>query len=179
MKLSQNSNGNDNDNTENRIPEPDKHNNDNDNNNSNIITINTTTTTNNDIEITKPIPKYKAVLIDDSHVTAMVAAKILKLMNFDVFTATDAKTGSSITIITIITAIIIIIVIMAGINLIREKSKEINVVFLDIVMPEVDGIECLMNIKKDPDIAHVPVYMLSGTIIITTISTLLIITTSH
>jgi adenylate cyclase len=37
-----------------------------------------------------------------------------------------------------------------------------DVVLLDIVMPGLDGIEVLERMKRDPDLAHIPVIMISG-----------------
>ena len=91
IKLNQGSSNNNTDNDENRSPMTlNNDTNNNDTTNTSIKNID------NDIPKPKPVPKgYKAVLIDDSHVTATIAAKILKLMNFEVFTATDAKTGTT------------------------------------------------------------------------------------
>ena len=37
-----------------------------------------------------------------------------------------------------------------------------DVVLLDILMPGLDGIEVLRRMKRDPDLRHVPVVMVSG-----------------
>ena len=42
------------------------------------------------------------------------------------------------------------------------RAESIDVVLLDIVMPELDGYETLSAIKADPDIDHVPVIIISG-----------------
>jgi CheY-like chemotaxis protein len=96
------------------------------------------------MEISKP-KKSKtvglALLIDDSAVAAKVASKVLSNAQFDVVTANSAK---------------------MGFDILLGRKDEINVIFLDVVMPNVDGVECLSWIKDNADVSHIPVYMLSG-----------------
>jgi CheY-like chemotaxis protein len=49
-----------------------------------------------------------------------------------------------------------------GYDVLVARFEDVKIVFLDVVMPEVDGVECLQWIKENPEIAHIPVYMLSG-----------------
>jgi adenylate cyclase len=42
------------------------------------------------------------------------------------------------------------------------KSKKVDVVLLDILMPEMDGVETLEELKRDEQIRHTPVIMLSA-----------------
>ncbi|GJL78424.1 MAG: hypothetical protein NPINA01_14130 [Nitrospinaceae bacterium] len=44
--------------------------------------------------------------------------------------------------------------------MIREKAP--NVVFTDIQMPEMDGFELCRVIKKDPELSHIPVVLLTA-----------------
>ncbi|RYG97063.1 response regulator, partial [archaeon] len=81
------------------------------------------------------------LLIDDSPVAARVASKVLATLHFEVIVANSAQTGF---------------------DLLMGRKEDINLVFLDVVMPNVDGVECLGWIKECPDVAHIPVYMLSG-----------------
>eukprot|EP01031_Cornospumella_fuschlensis_P041592 gene41592-50757_t len=81
------------------------------------------------------------LLIDDSPVAAKVASKVLTALNFEVVVANSAQTGF---------------------DILMTRKDDINLVFLDVVMPNVDGVECLGWIKDCPDVAHIPVYMLSG-----------------
>lgn len=81
------------------------------------------------------------LLIDDSAIASKVASKVLQRLNFQVLVADSAQ---------------------KGFNILKEKVKEIRLIFLDVVMPQVDGVECLTWIKDDPSVAHIPVYMLSG-----------------
>jgi sigma-B regulation protein RsbU (phosphoserine phosphatase) len=42
------------------------------------------------------------------------------------------------------------------------KEKEFDLVLLDIMMPEMDGIQVLERLKSDPDLRHIPVIMISA-----------------
>lgn len=86
-------------------------------------------------------PTGLVLLIDDSPVAARVAAKVLQQLNFEVITASSAK---------------------MGFDILKARCEEIILVFLDVVMPHVDGVECLSWIKENADVSHIPVYMLSG-----------------
>ena len=81
------------------------------------------------------------LLIDDSPVAAKVATKVLENLKFQVVSCNSAQ---------------------SGFDKLKESPSKFSIVFLDVVMPKVDGVECLSWIKDDPEIAHVPVYMLSG-----------------
>jgi CheY-like chemotaxis protein len=81
------------------------------------------------------------LLIDDSPVAAKVASKVLQQLKFEVLTANSAR---------------------AGYDVLQVRFEDIKIIFLDVMMPEVDGVECLQWIKENPKIAHIPVYMLSG-----------------
>lgn len=85
--------------------------------------------------------KRSALLIDDSATAAKVAKRILEKCNFNVLVGSSAN---------------------EGFDLLREHREEIAIVFLDLVMPEVDGAECLEWIKDEPSVADIPIYMLSG-----------------
>jgi len=81
------------------------------------------------------------MLIDDSWVAVKVASKVLQAFHFETLTANSAKTGYEI---------------------LEKRYKDVKIIFLDVVMPKVDGVECLGWIKDNSDFAHIPVYMLSG-----------------
>lgn len=42
------------------------------------------------------------------------------------------------------------------------KSKKIDIIISDIMMPKMDGIELSMNIKQDSEISHLPIILLSA-----------------
>jgi len=44
----------------------------------------------------------------------------------------------------------------------RLRARRFDLVLLDIVMPEMDGVEVLRQLKADPQLAHIPVLMLSA-----------------
>lgn len=82
-----------------------------------------------------------ALLIDDSPVAAKIASKVLQTLNFEVIVGDSAQ---------------------VGFDLLKTRWKDVKIIFLDVVMPNVDGVECLSWIKSDPDTSNIPVYMLSG-----------------
>ena len=45
---------------------------------------------------------------------------------------------------------------------IAKKDPEIDLVLLDIMMPEMDGFETCERLKSDPTTAHIPVIFLTG-----------------
>lgn len=44
----------------------------------------------------------------------------------------------------------------------RLQSRRFDLVLLDIVMPEMDGMEVLRQVKANPQLAHIPILMLSA-----------------
>ena len=44
----------------------------------------------------------------------------------------------------------------------RLRARKFDLVLLDILMPEMDGVEVLRQVKADPELAHIPVLMLSA-----------------
>jgi class 3 adenylate cyclase len=44
----------------------------------------------------------------------------------------------------------------------RLRARRFDLVLLDILMPEMDGVEVLRQVKADPELAHIPVLMLSA-----------------
>jgi CheY-like chemotaxis protein len=42
------------------------------------------------------------------------------------------------------------------------KEQAPNIVFTDIMMPEMDGFELCREIKKDPNLSHIPVILLTA-----------------
>jgi len=51
----------------------------------------------------------------------------------------------------------------AALELLRgDRGREVDVVLLDVMMPELDGYETLAAIKSDPALRHLPVIMVSG-----------------
>lgn len=67
----------------------------------------------------------KALVVDDSNINLKVAQKILERENIEVETATNGKDC---------------------IELVKEKHYD--VIFMDIMMPEMDGVETFNELKK-------------------------------
>jgi len=88
-----------------------------------------------------PSPQNNKVLLlveDDPLLINMYQTKFAG-EGFQVFTATDGQAG-----------------------LILAQSEKPNIIILDIMMPKMDGIEVLRQIKKDPNLKNVPILMLSN-----------------
>ena len=81
------------------------------------------------------------LLIDDSLLSSATSINTLKQFNFEVIHARDSKSGY---------------------DILNKRFNEITVIFMDVVMPEVDGIECLSWITGNNNFQHIPVYILSG-----------------
>lgn len=81
----------------------------------------------------------RALIIDDSPTIIAVLRKILRSAGYLTLEALDAE---------------------RGVELIRQEKPDL--VFLDIILPGMNGFGALRLIRKDPQIQHVPVIMISG-----------------
>lgn len=81
----------------------------------------------------------KALIIDDSATVVAALRKMLRSAGYDTREAADAEQG---------------LALMA-----QEKP---DLVFLDIVLPGMNGFNALRMIRKDPATQHIPVVMISG-----------------
>ena len=70
-------------------------------------------------------PRRSILIIDDEVTIGELISDYLKLLNFEAFHAENAE---------------------KGIEILKRENP--SVVFLDVIMPRVDGIECLKEIKK-------------------------------
>ncbi|MBP1651269.1 MAG: response regulator receiver protein [Bacteroidetes bacterium] len=77
----------------------------------------------------------KILIIDDDARNIYALRLVLKARGFEVLTAVDAP---------------------AGIQILKEGGG-INVVLMDMMMPEMDGYEALSILRNDPELAEVPV----------------------
>jgi two-component system cell cycle response regulator DivK len=75
------------------------------------------------------------LIIDDDNRNIFALSAVLKAKGFAVASATSAREG---------------IALLSG-------NKGIEVVLLDIMMPDMDGYEALAEIRANPELAHVPV----------------------
>ncbi len=81
----------------------------------------------------------RALIIDDSPTIVFALKKILQSAGFITLDALDAETG---------------------IDLARTEAPDL--IFLDIILPGVNGFAALRTLRKDPITAHIPIIMISG-----------------
>jgi DNA-binding response OmpR family regulator len=81
----------------------------------------------------------RVLIIDDSKTVVMAIKKFLGSVGYETFEAFDAETGLSI---------------------ISEKAPEL--IFLDIMLPGMNGFSALRAIRRDPLTRDIPVIMMSG-----------------
>jgi two-component system, OmpR family, alkaline phosphatase synthesis response regulator PhoP len=84
-------------------------------------------------------PKKKVCIVDDESNIREIYETILKKSGYDVITAANGE---------------------EGIRLIKEQRPD--VVLADIMMPEVDGIEMIIEIRKDKDLIGIPVVVMTN-----------------
>lgn len=77
----------------------------------------------------------KILIIDDDARNIYALRLVLKAKGYEVLTAVDAP---------------------AGIRLLREE-KGVEVVLMDMMMPEMDGYEALSILRNDPELGEIPV----------------------
>lgn len=81
----------------------------------------------------------RVLIIDDSKTIVMAIKKFLRSAGYETFEALDAETGLSI---------------------MREHTPEL--IFLDIMLPGMNGFAALRMIRRDPLTRDIPVIMMSG-----------------
>jgi twitching motility two-component system response regulator PilH len=81
----------------------------------------------------------RALIVDDSRTVVFALKKILRSAGFVTFEALDAETG---------------------VNLARTEKPDL--IFLDIILPGVNGFAALRALRRDPLTKHIPVIMISG-----------------
>lgn len=81
----------------------------------------------------------RALIIDDSPTIVFALKKILRSSGFTTFEAYDAETGVEL-----------------------ARSELPDLIFLDIILPGVNGFAALRSLRKDTATAHIPVIMISG-----------------
>jgi class 3 adenylate cyclase len=82
-----------------------------------------------------------AMVVDDSRVNRLVLVRQLRELGLQVLEAEDG---------------------VAALELLRVSPGAIDLVLLDVLMPELDGYETLANLKADDATRHIPVIMVSG-----------------
>jgi DNA-binding response OmpR family regulator len=81
----------------------------------------------------------RVLIIDDSPTIVAALRKILRSQKYEVLEALDAETGLEV-----------------------AKATQPELIFLDIVLPAMNGFAALRVIRRDPAIASIPVIMISG-----------------
>ncbi len=82
----------------------------------------------------------RVLAVDDDKINLQLLNTILKGMDFDVLQALNAKVGLEI----------------------LEKEKDIDLIVTDLMMPEMDGYEFTKKVKSHPEMANIPVIMLTS-----------------
>ena len=82
-----------------------------------------------------------ALVVDDSRVNRLVLGRQLTGLGVEVL---EAENG------------------VEALDLLRAHAAAIDVVLLDVMMPELDGYETLAAMKTDEAVRHIPVIMVSG-----------------
>ena len=87
------------------------------------------------------VKKIKVLMIEDDPFFAELCSRALESEGYDVVVATDGEKG-----------------------LVEVKEENPDFILLDIILPEMNGLEVLRNIRKDPDpkIANKSVIILSN-----------------
>ena len=89
----------------------------------------------------RPLPSaVRIMIVDDEPVNIKVVRKYLQIAGYTEFITTSESPGA-----------------MAMIR--REKP---DVILLDVMMPEVSGLKILQEVRSDPDLAHLPVLILTA-----------------
>ena len=84
-------------------------------------------------------PGTRMLVIDDSATIVALLGRMLRQNDYAVLEAADAETG---------------------LELSRSQSPEL--IFLDIVLPGMDGFAALRQLRRDPNTRDIPVIMISG-----------------
>ncbi len=84
-------------------------------------------------------PGTRILVIDDSHTIVALLKRMLQQNHYEVLTAYDGETGIEI-----------------------ARKEQPNLVFLDIVLPGIDGFNVLRTLRRDPATKNVPIIMISG-----------------
>jgi len=81
----------------------------------------------------------RVLIIDDSPTIVAALRKILRSQKYEVLEAFDAETGLEVV-----------------------KNAQPELIFLDIVLPAMNGFAALRVIRRDPAMTNIPVIMISG-----------------
>jgi CheY-like chemotaxis protein len=82
--------------------------------------------------------KKKVLLVDDSNTVLMMEKMILAKGPYQVVTARDGREAIE-----------------------KAKSEQPDIVLLDVVMPNLDGLSACAAIRQQPETAHIPIIMVT------------------
>jgi twitching motility two-component system response regulator PilH len=85
------------------------------------------------------LPGIKVLIIDDSSTIVALLRRMMRQNDFETLEAEDAETG---------------------IELARTELP--HLIFLDIVLPGMNGFNALRVLRRDPATKHIPIIMISG-----------------
>jgi two-component system sensor histidine kinase ChiS len=86
-------------------------------------------------------PKTVVLVVDDEESVLGVTSIVLNSLGFEVITANCG---------------------VDGLNALKLHHKKIDVVLLDVMMPDIYGIDLLKTIKEDANLKSIPILMYSG-----------------
>ena len=81
----------------------------------------------------------KVLIVDDESGILKMYSEYLSSQGFEVITSPNGE---------------------EGVKIAKEEKPE--VILLDIIMPKLNGLDVLKNIKEDPDLKNIPVYLLTN-----------------
>lgn len=89
-------------------------------------------------------PGTKMLIIDDSKTVCTLLKKMLVQNQYEVGIALDGETGLKL-----------------------AKEHQPGLIFLDIVLPGINGFQVLRQLRKDPKTKNIPIIMISGNVLAT------------
>jgi len=87
------------------------------------------------------VPKKILIIDDEPLIVEMLAFRLQKAAGYSVFSAGDGEEGLK-----------------------QAKAQNPDLILVDIMMPRMDGYEFLKQVKKDPELARIPVIILTASI---------------
>jgi CheY-like chemotaxis protein len=82
--------------------------------------------------------KKKVLLVDDSSTVLLMEKMILAKGPYEIITARDGVEGVA-----------------------KAKSEQPDVILLDVMMPNLDGLSACAAIRADPETTHIPIVMVT------------------
>ncbi len=82
----------------------------------------------------------KALVVDDSRAVRMILGKILREIGFEVCEAANGR---------------------EGLDVFERERESVTLVLADWNMPEMNGMELLVELRKDPSLAGLPIVMVT------------------